>query len=90
MKILDACCGSKMFWFNKENPLTTFMDIREEKTNLCDGRKFVVEPDIVGDFRDMPFKDEEFDMVVFDPPHLTKIGDKSFLAIKYGKLDKNN
>ena len=66
------------------------MDIREEKTNLCDGRKFVVEPDIVGDFRDMPFKDEEFDMVVFDPPHLTKIGDKSFLAIKYGKLDKNN
>lgn len=28
--ILDACCGSRMFWFNKTNPLTTFMDIRDE------------------------------------------------------------
>lgn len=28
VKILDACCGSKMFWFDKENPNVTYMDIR--------------------------------------------------------------
>ena len=26
MKILDACCVSRMFWFDKENPNVTFMD----------------------------------------------------------------
>lgn len=25
MKILDACCGSKMFWFDKENPNVTYV-----------------------------------------------------------------
>lgn len=28
VKILDACCGSKMFYFDKTNPNVTFMDIR--------------------------------------------------------------
>lgn len=32
MKILDACCGSKMFWFDKDNEYTTYMDIREENS----------------------------------------------------------
>jgi hypothetical protein len=27
--ILDACCGSKMFWFDKQNPNVEFCDIRE-------------------------------------------------------------
>lgn len=27
-KILDVCCGSKMFWFDKENPNVEFCDIR--------------------------------------------------------------
>ena len=26
--ILDACCGSRMFWFDKDNPFVEFMDIR--------------------------------------------------------------
>ena len=25
--ILDACCGSRMFWFDKENPNVDFCDI---------------------------------------------------------------
>ena len=36
--ILDACCGSRMFWFDKENPLALFADIRDEEYILCDGR----------------------------------------------------
>ena len=27
-KILDACCGSRMCWFDKDNPDTVFMDWR--------------------------------------------------------------
>ena len=26
--ILDACCGSRMFWFDKNNPAALFVDIR--------------------------------------------------------------
>lgn len=27
--ILDACCGSKMFWFDKNNPNVEFCDNRQ-------------------------------------------------------------
>lgn len=87
--ILDACCGSRMFWFDKENPLTLFADIRDEEHTLCDGRSLKVHPDIVSDFTDMPFLDESFKLVVFDPPHLLKVGKNSWLAKKYGKLPED-
>jgi methyltransferase, putative len=88
MKILDACCGSKMFWFDKEHNETCYMDNRTLDTTLCDGRKLIVKPDVIADFRKMPFDDESFYLVVFDPPHLLNAGEKSFLALKYGKLEK--
>lgn len=88
-KILDACCGSRMFWFDKQNEDVVFMDKRELETELSDGRKLIVKPDIIADFRRMPFEDESFYLVVFDPPHLLKAGDASWLAQKYGKLDEN-
>ena len=87
-RILDACCGSRMFWFDKKHEDTLFMDIRQEDTNLCDGRQLVVKPDVVADFRNMPFDDESFYMVVFDPPHLVRAGEESWLAKKYGKLNE--
>lgn len=87
-KILDACCGSRMFWFDKENPNVTYMDIRQEYEELETGHVVNVNPDIVGDFRDMPFESDTFDMVVFDPPHLIHAGENFWLAKKYGKLDE--
>ena len=87
--ILDACCGSKMFWFNKENKDVLFMDNREVNDTLCDGRKLIIKPDIVADFRDIPFDDNTFYLVVFDPPHLIKAGEKSWLSKKYGKLNED-
>lgn len=86
MKVLDACCGSKMFWFDREHKETVYMDNRTENTTLCDGRKLIVKPDIVADFREIPFENETFYLVVFDPPHLVSAGDTSFLKLKYGKL----
>lgn len=90
MKILDACYGSRMFYFDKTNPNVTFMDIRELKDTLCDGRKLEIKPDIIGDFRNMPFENNIFDLVVFDPPHLIRAGKNSWLAKKYGMLDFDN
>jgi hypothetical protein len=86
-EILDVCCGSKMFWFDKENKDVVFMDIRELEDTLCDGRKLIIKPDILGDFRQIPYGDNTFKLVVFDPPHLIKAGKNSWLAKKYGVLE---
>lgn len=88
-KILDACCGSRMFWFDRQHPEVTYMDIRQLSDVLCDGRKLEVKPDVVADFRNIPFDDETFYLVVFDPPHLLKAGENSWLAKKYGKLGQD-
>nr|WP_308743231.1 methyltransferase domain-containing protein [uncultured Anaerocolumna sp.] len=87
--ILDACCGSRMFWFNKQHPNAVYMDNRELEDALCDGRNLIVKPDIIADFRNIPYKDNSFKLVVFDPPHLIKAGDNSWLAKKYGKLNES-
>lgn len=88
MKILDACCGSRMFWYDKQNKDTTYVDIRKYYEELPSGHVIDVNPDIVADFTDLPFEDNEFDLIVFDPPHLIQAGHNSWLAKKYGKLDK--
>ena len=69
-KILDVACGSKMFYFDKNDERVDFCDIRDMETTLCDGRKFEVHPDYKCDFTDLPFQDESYSLVVFDPPHL--------------------
>lgn len=92
-RILDACCGSRMFWFDKKNPDVEFVDCREfEDAQIWksgDGkavRYCSVKPDTVADFTDLPFEDETFYLVVFDPPHLVHVGKNSWLAKKYGRL----
>lgn len=85
-KILDACCGSRMFWFDKNNPDVIFQDIRTEEHTLCDGRLLQIKPDVVADFTNMPYEDESFYHVVWDPPHLKKLGKNTWMAQKYGVL----
>ena len=82
-----------MFWFDPSDDRTLYIDRRME-THDCDkrpGRKpLVVDPDQVADFTDMPFPDNTFDHVVFDPPHRTTLTSesdgKTWLARKYGRL----
>lgn len=84
--ILDACCGSRMFWFDHDDPRAVFCDNRRVEETLCDGRVLRIEPDVLCDFKALPFPDESFYLVVFDPPHLKVAGPKSWQAKKYGKL----
>lgn len=93
-KILDVTCGSRTIWFNKQHPAAIYCDKRREIMSGLwksgDGnseRHCLVEPDVVCDFTDLPFPDEAFSLVVFDPPHLIRAKKTSWLVKKYGKLD---
>lgn len=87
--ILDPACGSKMFWFDRDNDDVVFGDVRRESHILCDGRSLNIRPDVQMDYTALPFRNKQFDMVVFDPPHLENAGENSWMAKKYGRLSQN-
>ncbi len=85
--ILDACCGGKCFWFNKNHPNTLYIDIRKrEKGHSKDRKNHSVKPDIMMDFRALKFKDKTFNLVVWDPPHMFDLTESSIMCRKYGTL----
>ena len=93
-KILDVTCGSRTIWFNKNHPAAVYCDRRRETyRNIWKSTKnksegdCVVEPDIQCDFTNLPFEDNSFFLVIFDPPHLLKAKETAWLVKKYGKLD---
>ena len=89
--ILDACCGGRMFWFQKAHPNCLYMDNRVVEKGAFKNNwnpNWCVKPDVIADFRDMPFPDNSFKLVVFDPPHLTSGSEKSVINMKYGLLSK--
>lgn len=95
-KILDATCGSRTMWFNKEHPAAVYADRRCEEysniwksTNKKSERQCVISPDVQCDFTDLPFEDNTFSLVVFDPPHLMHAKETAWLVKKYGKLDED-
>lgn len=95
--VLDATCGSKMMWFDKNNDIALFVDKREVDNELIwaskDGKEscyLTVKPDIIADFTSLPFDDNTFYHVLFDPPHLVNISENAWLCKKYGRLDKNS
>jgi SAM-dependent methyltransferase len=88
-RILDPCCGSRMFWFDRKNTDVIYGDNRTEEHVLCDGRTLRIEPDVKLDFTELPFENGRFNLVVFDPPHLHTAGSKSWMAAKYGKLSSS-
>jgi SAM-dependent methyltransferase len=96
-RVLDPCCGSRMMHFDRTNSDVVFGDRRAETIIVTDRshgrqdgtRKLIIAPDVLLDFRALPFADESFYLVAFDPPHLERAGPKSWLAAKYGKLSED-
>lgn len=73
MKILDLSAGYRAVWFDKNHPLTTYIDSRPE-----------VNPTLVADSRDLPtIVGRDFNLIVFDPPH-TNCGPEGDMAKRYG------
>ena len=90
--VLDMCCGPRMMWFDKADPRAVFLDRRRERHAMNRPKRNTVEwtetdPDTLADFTDLPFADETFLHVVFDPPHFERSGKIGYLAMKYGWLD---
>jgi len=92
-KILDVCCGGKMFYFDKQDERVLFCDKRIMNKKIVGNGKNArfreCIPDIQCDFTNLPFEDNIFYQVIFDPPHLIQAGKNSYLAQIYGTLDKN-
>ena len=86
-----------MWWFDKADARVLFADRRVEEITVTDRshgnasgtRTLRIEPDALHDFRAMPYPDESFHLVAFDPPHLVRAGKRSWLAAKYGKLGQD-
>ncbi len=88
--ILDACCGGKCFWFNKNHPNTIYIDKRMRKTGHSKDRiRHKIIPDKIMDFRKLEFLDKSFKLVVFDPPHLISKEESCIITRKFGALNKN-
>jgi tRNA1(Val) A37 N6-methylase TrmN6 len=72
VKILDLSAGNRAIWFDKNYRDAVFLDIRAQ-----------VYPDIIGDSTKLPPVGEEFDLIVFDPPH-ANYGANGYMAETYG------
>jgi SAM-dependent methyltransferase len=81
-----------MFWFDRQDSRAVFVDKRSERHTLPDvsskggSRELVIDPDHQADFTDLPFPDEAFALVVFDPPHFERNGATGWVGLKYGTL----
>lgn len=95
-RVLDPCCGSKMFWFDRNNPDVEFCDVRVVDREMIweskDGTRkafLTIAPDRIADVTNLPYEDNTFWHIVLDPPHLKKICENAWLCKKYGKLPKD-
>ena len=93
-KILDMTCGLRQIWFNKNHPAAVYFDKRSGHVEKYFGKGRTslhvldINPDVIGDFTALPFPDETFSLVVFDPPHLTEAKETAWLVKTFGKLDE--
>ena len=97
-QVLDATCGGRSIWSeaNKDRDDTLYVDCRDEKPDLGEHgehnrRDYDISPDEVQDFRNLPYGDGEFNLIVFDPPHIMRDGGmeqlSGIMTKKYGSLE---
>lgn len=91
--ILDSTCGGKTIWFKKSSNIPIiFMDQREvKKGSYIFKPKFEIKPDVIASFTKIPFKDNKFNLVIFDPPFIKRdLKNDSWITMKYGQLFSKN
>jgi hypothetical protein len=89
--ILDPASSTRSFYFDKEDDRVLFGDIRAKETHLLTNNQTIhIEPDEVMDFREIPYPDESFQCVIFDPPHRIKLKAESDFIKKYGSLERES
>ena len=92
-KILDVTCGSRQIWFDKKEPHTIYCDRREGKFEIDvkgenpHHKTLEITPDVICDFTDLPFDDDSFSLVVFDPPHVEHLSSASWMYKAFTSLD---
>ena len=94
-EILDATCGGRSIWHpeNKDREDTLYIDKRKEKKGFLqrekyghNPRNYSIEPDEQQDYRNLPYKDESFNLIVFDPPHAVRgDGMKTLSGVSFKK-----
>lgn len=88
--VLDVCCGSRAFWFDKNDERALFIDKRSGVFPLVNSgtprAPVVVSPDWQGSFEELPYPDDTFNHVVFDPPHIVESSASGNVAKYYGVL----
>lgn len=93
--VLDACCGPRMMWVNKQDPRAIYFDRRDEDYEITPnaaypkGTTLRIRPDIQGSFTALPFPDDSFRLVVLDPPHVENLSMNSVVGKTYSKLFPN-
>ena len=86
--ILDACCGPKFMWINKNHPNAIYIDVRKEEKGYQKTRiNQHIDPDFIMDFRDLPKEwENKFKLIVWDPPHLLGKNYNSIMTKSFGFL----
>jgi len=96
--ILDATSSFRRMWLDKENPWTVFMDLRSNtkihedwKANMIQKHRDTnigfAKLTVQADFSHLPFKDNTFPHINFDPPQLIHLGKTSIYYKQFGCLE---
>lgn len=88
--ILDACCGGKYMWYNKNHPNTIYMDIREEEKGFIEREpNFCIKPDIIADFRSLPkeITKRKYKLITWDIPHFKMKKISGNMSKAFGRLE---
>jgi len=92
VKVLDATCGDRGVWLDKDDERAVYTDLRVEEPGFHGqpGRTYEVQPQAQADVRQLPFRADSFDAAVYDPPHETRADGmeslSGYVVKKYGAL----
>lgn len=80
--------GTYAHWLNCVTSISynRHKQVMEVECNECTSKLFV---DMIKSICNISELAKSFKLVVFDPPHLVKVGENSWLAKKYGKLSED-